>query len=369
MADSFAFMDLALVQLGHGVTALVGCLALAEDEQDCLVRVLRESPSARGELSGTGYRLHSPEAVKAEQIAAERARIRNNAAAWIKKNLPGAFSARNENPPMWDFITSESDSLVKDIRGEPGWQDALGFRGARRWSLGSSASNISLGIPISFMDESCPVPTFWGLRQALIDEVRDESGGDSIYSVVQSLDDDLSYILSVWAAVRAVESYDRALSVARDGQLPRRPGYRAARSQLQHLRGTIFPAARDLVTLEELGIWLDDAGVRKWFQQGANDLEPSGSSDGDSMVEHLIDSLARESTMVRERADNDARSLQAYSETLVAASNLRLQLTVLGLSVIVAILTAVTIILAINRESETSSSKGQSPELSSAKDR
>lgn len=358
LPDSFAFLDLALVQLGHGVTALVANFALAEDEQTCLEEVLRRPLAARAELSGAGHRIRSAELVRAECIAAERNRIRDMAATWIARNLPGAFAMRDEHPAMWDFMTSEKADMIRAFRSERGWQDALGFRGAARWRMTSGTSRVSLGIPTSFMDESNPVPTFVGCRQPLIDGLG-EGHGDSIYSVVQSLDDDLSHLLPLWGTVRAVTSYDRQLSMARDQQLPRRAGYRRTRFQLQRLREVIIPAARDLVTLEELGGWLDDREVQGWFQRGSADLAPSSESEGPSMVEWLAGRLARESTQVRQRADNDVRSLQAYSDTLVAASNLRLQLTVLGLSVVVAILTAVTIVLAVNRDSGTIHSRGE----------
>jgi hypothetical protein len=347
LSKSFAFLSAALVQMGPGVTALITNFALAEDEQGCLEKALREAPSARGEPVGAvGYRILSPEVVRAERVAAERERIRNEAASWIRENLPGAFSASREDPPTWDLITTEKEDLIKDLRGPFGWQDILGFRGANQWVFTAGGSNTKLGIPNSFMDESNPAPTFFGCYQDLIDGLG-KGHDDSVYSLVQSLDDDLEYLLPLWATVRAVEGYDRALSIARDQQLPSRAGYGATRSQLRRSREVILPTARDLVTLEGLGNWLGDEQVKKWFQRGSAGLKPSKPSRESSnvaMTTWLIQRLADESSLVRQRADNDTKSLQAYSETLVASSNLRLQLTVLAFSAVVAALTVVTVI-------------------------
>jgi len=136
LPEPFAFLQMGLVQLGPGVTALIANFALAEDEQSCLERAIREAPAARGELAGHGgYRILSPELVKAERVGAERARIRGEAACWIRDNLPGAFSTRAVDPPTWDLITTTREDLVKEFRGFFGWQDALGFRGAERWKF------------------------------------------------------------------------------------------------------------------------------------------------------------------------------------------------------------------------------------------
>lgn len=353
LPESFAFLHMGLVQLGPGVTALIANFALAEDEQSCLERAIREAPAARGELAGHGgYRILSPELVKAERVAAERARIRGEAASWIRGNLPGAFSTRAVDPPTWDLITTTREDLVKEFRDSFGWQDALGFRGAERWKFTSGdRDDPELAMPISFMDESSPAPTFFGLHRDLIDGLG-TGYGDSVYSLVQSLDDGLQYLLPLWATVRAVETYDRELSATRDQRLPKRAGYGATRLQLAQLREVILPTIRDMVTLEGLGKWLSDDQLGKRLQDRSVDLRPSRRSSDGSLLSLLTRRLADQSSLVREKADNDTKSLQAYSETLVASSNLRLQLTVLFLSVVVAVLTIVTVVLAIEEDPE-----------------
>lgn len=347
LPPAFSHLDPVLVQLGPGVTVLVANFGLAEDEQGCLERALRAPAEARVEPLRNGHRLFRSEQVRAERVAEARQRVRAIAAEWIKERFPGAFSSRGVEPPSWDLLITEQESLVRGLSGKVSWQDAVGMLGAGEWDYASRDTPARLGEPSPGLNTSKAVPSFFGRRQELVDSLG-PGRGDSIFSVAQELDENIQSLLAVWACVRTAESYDQALSLARDRKLPARATYRATSAQLERLRESVLPAARDLKILKGLAALLGEERSKGWLGNNTYDLTMTIAAGGEvSILEWLIKRLAVESAEVERRVEDDSSSLQAYSETLVAASNLRLQMVVLVLSVLVAALTVVTVILAI----------------------
>ena len=102
--DTFDYLTPKFIQLGPGVTVLVAAFTLAENEQSCLERALREPASSRAEAtSWTGQASDPPSIVRLERLGAARERVRTDAAGWIARNIAGSFSERGKTPPSWDL--------------------------------------------------------------------------------------------------------------------------------------------------------------------------------------------------------------------------------------------------------------------------
>lgn len=339
MPESFAFLHPMLMQVGPGVTVLVATFALAETEQGCLDRSLRDKAQVLVTPFGrTGHQMRPVSFVKQARIGSERQRIRDSAASWVRRYMPGVFLSSATEPPSWDLITTESTSLVNQELGRLDWRAILGFNyPATQWCPGKPQDALTLAIP-SFPDTPKPVPTFTGLRASLI-EALVEGDGESLYSLAQILEDQVAPTLGVWSALHAVEAYSEHLTVPRDKPPARRPSYRAARSQLNHLQTEVLPVARNLTTLEALSTTLREEQGYVWFQLNAEDFVQQNAQESVSLLTSLIESLERDTTRVRRSADDVMTTMRAYSETLVAASNLGLQLVILMLSVLLLIFT------------------------------
>jgi hypothetical protein len=347
LPPAFSHLDPVLVQLGPGVTVLVANFGLAEGEQGSLERALRAPAEARVEPLSNGRRRIPAERVRAERVAEARERVRAMAAEWIGERFPGAFSSRGVEPPSWDLLITEREGLVRGLSGDVSWQDAVGMLGAGEWEYAGRDTPARLAEPNPALNTSKAAPSFFGRRQELVDSLG-PGRGDSISSVARELDENIQSLLAVWACVRTTESYDQALSLARDQKLPARATYRATSAQLERLRETVLPAARDLKILKGLAALLEEERSKGWLVNNTYDLKMTASAGEEtSILEWLVERLSGESAEVERRVEDDSSSLQAYSETLVAASNLRLQMVVLILSVLVAALTVVTVIIAI----------------------
>jgi len=358
--EPFASLQAKLLQLGPGVTALVASFVLSESEQACLDRTLRERTEARAEAHGrTGVRTFPPRMVKEGQIAAERGRIRSAAAGWIAQHIPGCFAVTGANLPSWDLITTELSPLIRSRDQAPDWRDALGVDYGERWSFEPPDDDLVLVLP-PFRVIPEPRPTFTGRRQILIDALG-EGRPKQFYSVVNRIDEQVAPTLAAWGAVYAVDSYNEGLAGPRDKRLPTKATYRATRSQLGDLMSRILPAVRDLAGLEALGSYLDETRSRLWYRANAADLHLLDSPNQRSLLDWLRERLARESTAVRRHADEVAAVVRAYTDTLVAGSNLRLQRAVVGLSIVLLVLTGAGIWISIHGSRSSTQSVRPAP--------
>lgn len=343
MPECFAFLSPMLLQLGPGVTAVVTQFGLSDHEQTALERVLRETAEGRAEAVGwTGIRAYGARHVKEERLAAERQRIRDQASEWMGKNFRGIFAGAGEEPPTWDLIATEKEPLVADWRAPRDWRQTVGLAQSELWTLDSSSNKaLMLALP-PFTRPAAPCATFTGRRQPLIAGLG-EHRRDSLFSVAQEVDEQCAPLLGLWGSVDAVDLIDRTLSQARDQRLPSRSSYRATRAQLQQLREVVLPAASDLEVFEGLAESLKSERAEDWFQMYAGDFSLLTKGAPLSLLTWLRKRLAEDAASARARAASVATGLRAYSEALVAGSNLGLQRRVLWLSILVAIMTAVTV--------------------------
>jgi hypothetical protein len=341
LPDTFAFMHPMLLQFGRGVSVLLATFALAETEQGTIDDVLREPNAPRVEPIGRGgIQTFFADQVKTERIAAVRAEIREQAANWIRKHVPGLFAAVGHEHPTWDLITSEKERIAGRNPARD-WRQLLGLMPADLWSLNPASPDLTLAVPWG-LSQSAAVPSLEGLRPTLVAGLG--PGYDAtLYSLIQSLEDEFAPTFGLWAVARAVEAHEEALAQVRDRLLPARASYKSARTQLASLGSSVLPAARDLVSLEAAAHQLDEPPNQAWLQMNAAD--PLSLDDPTvALLATLTERLKRDGSGARRRADEITRGHQAYAETLVAASNLRLQRSLLGLTALVVILTAIILL-------------------------
>jgi hypothetical protein len=337
------------IQLGPGVTVLVAGFSLADDEQSCLERALRQPASARAVAKGWkgAHEVKPASMVRLERVGTERERIRAAAASWLSSNLRGVFAERATQPPSWDLITTEIDPPTALDLANNDWRQALGIGfGVERWSLDPTNEDIVLASP-GFPDKSNPKPTFACLRASLIE--LDIGSPKRLGGGAGLLGQQMAPVMGVWGLVDAVREYEAALAGPRD-----QPATNRAGRYIEHIRNGVLPAARDLAVVdtlteylekeESLGWFAISAGDPTWIPSRTNLPEPNPRP---SLLSWLREQLRAQTTRTRQQADEVAGATQAYGEVLVARSNLRLQRIVVGLTVLILGLTGVGVWLAL----------------------
>jgi hypothetical protein len=337
------------IQLGPGVTVLVAGFLLADDEQSCLERALRQPASARAVAKGWkgGHEVKPASMVRLERLGAERERIRAAATGWLSRNLRGVFAERATQPPSWDLITTEIEPPTALDLANNDWRQALGIGfGAERWSLDPVNEDLVLASP-AFPDTSKPKPTFACLRTSLID--LDIGSPKRLGGGVGLLGRQTAPVMAVWGLVEAVRVYQTALAGPRDQP----PTNRAGR-YIEHIRNGVLPAARDLAVVDTLTEYLGQDESLRWFTISAVDLTwiPSRKNVPEpnprpSLLPSLREQLRAQTTRTRQQADEVASAMQAYGDVLVARSNLRLQRIVVVLTTLILGLTGIGVWLAL----------------------
>jgi hypothetical protein len=337
------------IQLGPGVTILVAGFSLADDEQSCLERALREPVSARAVAKGWkgGHEVKPASMVRLERLGAERERMRAAAADWLSSNLRGVFAERATQPPSWDLITTEIEPPTALDLANSDWRQALGIGiGAERWSLDPANEDVVLANP-SFPDRSKPKPTFACLRTSLIE--LDIGSPKRLGGGVGMIEDQMAPALAVWGLVEAVREYETALAGPRD-----QPATNRAGRYIEHIRNGVLPAARDLAVVDTLTEYLGKEESLRWFAISAGDPTwiPSRTnapepSPRPSLLPWLRERLRAQTTRTRQQADEVASAMRAYGDVLVARSNLNLQRVVVVLTTLILGLTGIGAWLAL----------------------
>jgi hypothetical protein len=339
ISQAFRSLSPTFIQLGPGVTVLVACFTLSEQEHSCLENALRQPAKARAQARGwTGHQVTPGSVVRLQRLGAERERIRSAAAEWLADNLKGVFAERGSQPPSWDLLTSEHEPLSPREIAPNDWRQGLGLGfGTDRWTFDPPNKDPILATP-GFRDTSKPKPTFCAIRKKLIEAV--PGTHPDLTGAVHLLDEQAAPIMALWGLLEAVHEYDVALSEPRDRPRVRRESYRSTRRYLGQIRTGVLPAARDLATVQSLAKFLDEPISRDWF--AFNSANPTLITDGPArqLLAWLREQLTERAGRARTHSEEVTGAMRVYSEVLVASSNLKLQQRLQALTFVLAILTA-----------------------------
>ncbi|MCW2984740.1 MAG: hypothetical protein JWR63_2310 [Conexibacter sp.] len=357
LPPGFRYVAPTLVQLGPGVTALVVEFGLAEEEQRTIETALRQpADPVASPLKGGGHSVRYPQHVKEQRVADLRSDYRARASAWVANHGVGVFASQDKTLPAWDFLASTVTDLAppRNDRDRVEWRDVLGLHWAERWV--APEDEVTLAIPTGSR-ETGAVPSFVGRRAQLIGNLG-EGRHPELSGVASMLNEYFAPVLGLWAAVRAVQVLDEQISLVADSPAPKAT-YRSTRRQLERLRDVVLPVANDLSTLAHLSDALASERSAWWFEFNAGDLELEDAQDEPSLVKWLVKRLGEETQVAARRSDQTIQLLKGYSDNLVSTSNLRLQRTVLWLSIVVAIMTAATIWLAAKQNTQDEPRRSQ----------
>jgi hypothetical protein len=353
LADCFEYMRPRFIQLRGGITVLVAMFGIAESDQDRLEGELRKDAHTRvTPLPRGGQSIALAEIVKEELVGNARHEIRITAESWITDNLGGLFAGLSTDLATFDLLLSEFAPLAPAQTDGRDWREGIGLVHADRWSPSPPSDDFILAVPYTDI-RTRVAPSFVGLRPVLIAALKPPEQ-PSVEGVIYRIEQTYATLMAIWGVRRALDVYSERLAAMRDRPRTRRASYGRTRAELDALRSSVLPASLDAASLEDFASELGKSPYIDILRPNTGNLQLLDQRTSRSLLDWLREQL--ESSGARFQRDSRALAdaLQAYSETLVAASNLRLQRRLLVLTFVVAILTGVTLWLAIEASGNNS---------------
>lgn len=312
-------------------------------------------------LRGRGYSLQGPSHLKEADIRRIRADMRAMAAGWFRTHLPGVFAG---GALAGEFPTCEFTTLRKTIpcprreNRDPHADRWLGLLNID-YDLDAWEAEELPGLKFVWPPTRDRENRFHAVLTCREDTVPDETlrtyGGDRTSYTIY-IDRYINGLLSRWSLLGLLSAYERHLNMIRDSTAFGAATQGKVLRYLETLRGhvtqsvDISAAATDLKHLsEEKGSFLHDVETFK-------PCDPSFYRDKNiTLEEALREQIGERSGWLRE-IDRSVRDLLIeHGAALSAHENIKVQkrmmlLTwvIVGLTIFIAVLTAVTTVVSIN---------------------
>ena len=352
----------AMYSLTSSVTCIVIGFVLDETQNRRFERALRhERQTYITPLRGRGHRIMDPRTQKETDIRKLRAEMRELAAGWLRAHLPGLFASGilAGEYPTCEFLTLcnalpfPPHSARDHTKDE--WLCILDIdHNVYAWR----AEKLR-GLKFVWPPTRDRVNRFHAVIAARDDDFSDETlrhyGGKSRRALMFYVDQFVNEMLSRWALVGVLSGFERYLNNVRDSAAFK-PKHRARPLHLLEELGSYVSQSVDISAVSaELQRF---AGREGLFKRGINAFYPCDPSLYRNKETTLIEEIRKHTAERTEWLRNIDRSVRdiliQYGTTLGARENIKLQkrmswLTgvILTLTIVIAILTAVTTFMVI----------------------
>ena len=362
--------------LPHGIEYAIGAMYSLTSSITCIVIgfVLDGNQNRRYEqalrrkrqtylkpLKGRGFAIVSPDSQKATDINAIRAEIRNVASNWFCSHLPGLFASGNAmgNHPTCEFMTlSNAIPFSSYTRLDPAnsiWLNILNIGSDHYVWQADRLSGLKFVWPFIHEDDSQFHAAILAQDKVFSDDVMKLEGGTDRNSIIYYVDKFANTLLSRWAILGMLSSYERYLNNLRDGtafdpKLNEKP-FQLFEDLCNHLSRNV-----DILALSvELQEFAGDDGI---FRHDFNDFHICTSQHHQGQDIALSKVLKQKILECADWIRNFDRSISEiliqYGNALGARENIKLQgqiatLTkvIVGLTFVILLFTAVTTLGAI----------------------
>jgi len=215
---SFEMTAATLVGITSTVTALIVQFTLTDEAAGELERVLR-SPYQTGISYRRGaYSILTPPQLQASAATEVRRRLRNEAASWVRAELPGVFAAGTLGGvfPTVELITTAEQQPFQGFFGKRGWADSGGLRNDLGTWISITVPSLRARLPASVYDEDDRYAlVLAGIENDLIRQFS-WTGHNNARGISAGLGNMLDSIVSSWALLALLDGWRGAVSAARD---------------------------------------------------------------------------------------------------------------------------------------------------------
>lgn len=336
------------IQVSPGLTLLIGLFGFDEATSARVDGVLRTDFRSTPEGSLRNWTLESVSNLKIDAVASERRKLLDLAGHFIQANLPGAFSTDLGRPlPACEIITTEKLKPFKG-RTKPGRCDyawVLGFdHSLHAWKSGQ-LTGFRFTLPGAMR---APMAVLVGRNKAVCRGLH-PSDGTERDRILNHLWLGLDGTVGTLACYELLNGYHRLLAGVRDTRTSGDSSTRRSVMQLSRARQALLVDASDARTLAEELIGLADRPERYGLRRFMTDFQASDPriwEEPTSLHTTLTRSITEEAEALLRIEERVRDNLIIDSNLSAAAGNLRVQVTVIRLTIVLLVLTIVQIWLA-----------------------
>lgn len=340
LPKEFEFASITAHQVAPGISVLICQFSIAENERGCLDKALRSEVTSKAIARSRGHSVLGPELQKKDRVREERERLRGLATEWLSAYFPGFFMSDDDRlPPCWDFITTESNSLVGDADGTR-WRDVLGFG----WPRTSKSEDLpGVELLLSRDDHRSGATETFAIKRADAQKILDgeDRAASDVGRFFRFMDDHVKDLLSLWTLSYAIRACEGRFSLLRD-ELSSPPSWLSQRKRMKQMRHDVMPLAFDLETIrdasqneEALAMPLRHSGTEFGRARHSRDQRPEGPED--SLLNDLRDGIRSQGKAVASQAQSTTNALRVQADLLMASANVRIQWTAVVLTAIAGI--------------------------------
>jgi excisionase family DNA binding protein len=364
--DGFSSIHFAIVAVTSTLTAVVGCFVPTDELAAGLEAALRrqQQTTVWPNPSG-GWSIHSVEQHKRDAVDAMRTGARRAAMDWMRRLLPGVFARGllEGDMPSLDLILTESVEPLLDNPGprqpDGAWLDLLSLDTSFFAWICQDVPGLKAALPGSMHDRHEHHLTLAARRSQLFhDDQLDDPQKRRRHELVYRVDADyLAPFFAAWWAINGLLSgVERRLARIRD--LAERSSHRRSIRMLDELRDELLNVGLDghVVAADIVALTNDAARYDRHMLEFVQAWTPEPSEGSTPAAPATIPAALREHQQQRAQQILDSERqlrdlLGATSNLAGTVSNLRLQRGVAiltALSTVVAIVALIVAVLSLN---------------------
>jgi hypothetical protein len=295
-----------------------------------------------------GTQIHSPKNLKQDALKASRTAARDSCAQWFRDHLPGAFAgglAGGLFPTLELLITTSAEPFRMEGPDNPWYMWALNLESATDAWINPSIPELVLQMPhISFDDRTALVLT--GKKPDIFSNRSEqfEGYGDGDRALTHWLSHRIEGNLVMWAIYQLLLGNKEDLGELRDAVRSKTESSKQATKRLEDIRSALLATSADAeIAATEIRTVYE---LEHWHPWNATDFEPLWEyrkERQDSWIEALRSStlMLAKNLLTSQRQVRD--TLAAEGSLVGGITNLKVQRTLVWLTVFIAILTCLAV--------------------------
>lgn len=335
------------------VPSLTVCVVefrLDEAKRDAIQAVLDTDFQSKVTKIGRRTQFHTPKNLKQEQLKVARSELRDSCAGWFRDHLPGAFAngLAGELFPTLELLTTTAAEPVRMEREQTAFYTwALNLEWPTDAWVNTEFPDLILQMPHASFDDVTALVLTGRKSELLADPDRFKGYGQGDERLAQWLRHRIEGNLVMWSLHNLLLGHQEDVGELRDSVRSDTVSSREAMKRLQDIRSTLLATSAD----SEIGATEIQATyeLEHWRASNATDFEPLWEyrkEHQDSWIEAL-----RSSTVMLAKnlltSQRQVRELLAAEGNLVGGiTNLKVQRTLVWLTVLIAILTFLAVVIA-----------------------
>lgn len=347
LPEELSRIELSVVQIGTGITALVAFMGLSDTGQGSLDKAWRARYEPRHRRRGRSVVVERGTEVATREVSGERHRVHEVARSWMRDRYPGFFFDRQSGHPVVDFSIFAQHDPTSSLPITDSFNYALralafDYHAYRKISSPSIAGAVFVEPSLYPHNGSGPASS-WGIvgaRDKIVESNDMRGCGNPPYGasvLAARFNDEIRSFALHFAMTRFVDEMRSAYITSRDKASTRHRRYRPKR--LLELRNELLANGLDVATIAR------DAASSHWrsfHTLKVNVVHPNHTDRDFELVEWFDNYVDQK---IEELRSDDA----FYRETLTTAASLgasvdasrlgKLALLVSGASLAVAFVT------------------------------